>query len=606
MSDNNFLDYNLPQNAYASFDAVTLKQVIIDRLNTNSVFKDQNFEGSNLNSLIDIVAFSYHVLLFYLNQTSSETTFSQATLYENINKIVSLIGYKPVGRQTSIASVELTANTALPVSVYNVPRFANLSISGITFATIDDINFEKTLTTDEQVSVDNNFLYQGTLTEYPTYTATGEEFETVFISYENFVDSNDQRFVADNTFRVFVKEAFTGLWYQWIETNSLFNDSGTARVFEKRLNEYGRFELRFGSGVNGKKLEVNDQVGIYFVYSDGDRGVFGENIISGISLKPFLSNRYNEIVADLYSNIKTITNSELRLVTLLNPNKTSAVTVEESVDQIKLNTPKFVNSQNRAVTLQDYTLFLQKSFSSYIASSNVINNFEFTDKYLRYFYDIGLKSPNTDTNLLINQVDFMTSTNFNNIYVFMVPKIGAVNSNNNIIFLSQSQKQLIMNELDKLKVASQQIVPMDAVYQAFDFGVAIPGETLNPDITAESKLVIVRSKNSKQSKEKIKNEVYTTLKTYFDSENASIGQFVDLLAISSSILSINGVKTLHTLRTSSSTTYKSDSLSLVYWNPVYPTVDINITTQAVQLEKFKYPFLNDTTNILQKITVIDE
>lgn len=78
MSD--LLEYNLPKNAYANFDAVSLKQFIIDRLNENPKFTDQNYEGSNLAAFIDIIAYSYHVLMFYLNQTSSESMFSQTTL----------------------------------------------------------------------------------------------------------------------------------------------------------------------------------------------------------------------------------------------------------------------------------------------------------------------------------------------------------------------------------------------------------------------------------------------------------------------------------------------------------------------------------------------
>ena len=64
----NFTDYKLTTTGYASFDATSLKNYIITRLNENKVFTDQNFEGSNLSSVIDIIAYSYHVLLFYLNQ----------------------------------------------------------------------------------------------------------------------------------------------------------------------------------------------------------------------------------------------------------------------------------------------------------------------------------------------------------------------------------------------------------------------------------------------------------------------------------------------------------------------------------------------------------
>ena len=94
----NFTEFNLPVNAYASFDAQSLRDLIIDRLNNDTKFNftDQNFEGSNISALLDIIAYSYHTLLFYLNQTSSESNFNDANLYENINRIVKLIDYKPI------------------------------------------------------------------------------------------------------------------------------------------------------------------------------------------------------------------------------------------------------------------------------------------------------------------------------------------------------------------------------------------------------------------------------------------------------------------------------------------------------------------------------
>ena len=70
MADNT--DFSLNKDAYTSFDALTLKQLIKKRLNDGDVFTDQIFEGSNISAIIDIIAYSYHTLLFYLNQTSSE------------------------------------------------------------------------------------------------------------------------------------------------------------------------------------------------------------------------------------------------------------------------------------------------------------------------------------------------------------------------------------------------------------------------------------------------------------------------------------------------------------------------------------------------------
>ena len=59
----NYLD----KNSYLNFDALSLKSLIIDRLNKGKVFTDQNYQGSNLSALIDVISLVFGNLLFYLN-----------------------------------------------------------------------------------------------------------------------------------------------------------------------------------------------------------------------------------------------------------------------------------------------------------------------------------------------------------------------------------------------------------------------------------------------------------------------------------------------------------------------------------------------------------
>ena len=117
-------EYNLPRNAYANFDALSLKSFIIEQLNNSGKFTDQNYEGSNLSSLIEILAYYTHVLMFYLNQTSSESVFSQTTIYENMNKIIKLIDYKPTGKQTALASIVATASPDLSPGNYYIGKYS--------------------------------------------------------------------------------------------------------------------------------------------------------------------------------------------------------------------------------------------------------------------------------------------------------------------------------------------------------------------------------------------------------------------------------------------------------------------------------------------------
>ena len=139
-------EFKLQSNAYAAFDATSLKRLIIDRLNAGGTFTDQNFEGSNLGSIIDVIAYSYHVLLFYLNKTSTESLFSEAELYENMNRIVKSIDYKPIGFQTSTLSFEANGTSSLEIGTYTIPRYSYFSIDGIDYSFIDDTTFSKTTT----------------------------------------------------------------------------------------------------------------------------------------------------------------------------------------------------------------------------------------------------------------------------------------------------------------------------------------------------------------------------------------------------------------------------------------------------------------------------
>ena len=154
-----FTDFNLDTNAYAAFDATSLRDLIIDRLNQENIFTDQVFQGSNMSSIIDIVAYSYHVLLFYLNKTSSEAMFTDSVIYENMNRIVKTLNYKPVGYRSSTCTFECT--TTLDTGSYTIPRYSFVSADGVIYSTRDDIPFDASATSEIATINSKYILYQG-------------------------------------------------------------------------------------------------------------------------------------------------------------------------------------------------------------------------------------------------------------------------------------------------------------------------------------------------------------------------------------------------------------------------------------------------------------
>ena len=68
------------------------------------------------------------------------------------------------------------------------------------------------------------------------------------------------------------------------------------------------------------------------------------------------------------------------------------------------------------------------------------------------------------------------------------------------------------------------------------------------------------------------------------------------------IMNIDGVQKIHTTRTDRS--LETDGLSLLIWNPVYPDDDIATIGSNISLPYYKYPYLDDPTDFLNKIQVI--
>ena len=608
MSTSTFTEFNLPRNAYAAFDAVSLKQLITNRIKSSGLFPDIDYEGSNMNGLVDVVAYSYHVLLFYLNQTASDSMFSQSELFENMNKIVSLIGYKPTGNCTSSLNVSVTAEAALSSGYsYTIRRFSNIMLGNVPYSINADINFQKTTTTDEAIeSIGlNNLLYQGIFKEYPIYIGIGENFEqfTLNIDYSGDVS---YKMVDYNNLYVFVRDVNTEKWTEWTEVNSLYIANSISKVFEKRLNEYGHYEIKFGNDINGKRLNSGDYVSLYYLESDGSRGVVGTNAAKSGKMILFNSALFNEIAEHIKNETSNyISANDILKLKFDNQYGSVPPTFIESVENIRKNAPLTFSAQNRAVTTYDYESYVDKNFSNIIQSVKAVSNKQYTSEYLAYFYELGLERPNLDDKLLFNQVSFNDACDFNNVYLFCVPRLGAIVNETTPVDLFFAQKQSVINKLNGVKMVNQNIVVSDPIYIAFDIGLPVLAETsLSTDMRNETKIRITRDPNQIISKEQIKSSVSSYIIDFFSQSNNELGKFMDLSQLSFNILNLTGVKTLETVRTVNSIEYKVSKLNFIYWNPLYTSSPVTSLGQNITLKFFEFPFFYEVSNLINKIEVI--
>ena len=591
-------DFKIPVDGYATFDALSMKELIKERLSENGFYTDQDFEGSNLSSLIDVLAYSYHVQMFYLNQTSSESLFTESELYENVNRIVELLDYKPGGFQTCRLGFGILAKSTVAKGAYAFPRYTHVTGNGIQYTLMQDMFVSKYSAGEEIIKdiSDTYTLYQGIPQQYPIYHGQGEDFEKIVLL------PGDDVTIDHYTINVYVKDVDTTKWEEWKQTDSLYTNSQDSAVFEVRLNPKKRYEIKFGNNINGRSLKTGDSVAVYYIKSDGTKGKVGPNTITK-SATLFSTPQFIDIWSDIKNpDTAYIDTAILRNFEFSNPQFSTEFYEGETVADIKNNAPKIFSAQNRVITKDDFETFIKYNFSGTVKSVKVVDNVAYLNGHVKYITDhLKLSKPESDVNTLYNHLLYADSTSFNNTYVYAVP-VQTVTSSlvPRANYISINLKNEIINYLANKKILTTDITVVDPVYMAVAFGARLAGEDFSPDIKDKTQLVVEKSPTSSLSDEGIINKIYQILKKYF--EETSLGQVLDLNKLTSSILNIDGVENIFTQRTDNPSV-KLAGLSLLIWNSIYEKTDIDIITANITLPYYKYPYLDDALNITDKIVV---
>ena len=596
----NFTEFNLPTNAYTGFDAQSLRDLIIDRINNDATinFTDQNFEGSNISALIDIIAYSYHTLLFYLNQTSSESNFNDAELYENINRIVKLIDYKPVGKQTAVLPVEIKGTSDLSAGYYTLPKFTFASSQGKTFTFTRDVTFEKTTSETETITaIGNQLMYEGALQEYPVVNPIGEKFEVV-----NLLPGSNTIIDHFNIF-VYVKEVNAeNKWYEWSRVPSIYLSKPNERSFEIRYNENKNYELKFGNSVNGRKLNQGDQIAIYYLKSSGTDGKVTKNSFNSTSLNIYNTSQFDSILTDTQdTSLNFLTIETVLNTTVSNTEDSTDFGEEETSEDIKQNAPKFFSSEYKLTTKADYKSFIERNYKNLVYDVTVQNNSDYTNDYLAYLNnELGLTDYSLDTNALFNQYYFADSSDANNIYLTVVPNL---RKNKSVVtrsnYLSNALKEKIRTEITDYKLLNSEIAFIDPVYLNLDLSLKFSGETNKLRYKDSTRLIITKQARALINEEDLKSKVYNTITTYINS--LKLGDTIDVRFLNNEIEKIQGIETIETLRTDINRSIPG--LSFCVFNPIYNGKDKKVFDTRCTLKPYQIPYIESPTAFKNKIIV---
>ena len=331
----------MPITKFTNLDFDQIKTQIKDYLRANSSFTDFDFEGSNFSVLIDTLAYNTYITAFNSNMTVNESFLDSATLRENVVSLARNIGYVP--RSRSAAKAEISFSVQInDILTSTLDLEAGLVCVGNT----NDTNYIFSIPERVVTTVDAN--QTATFSNVPVYQGS-------FLQKSFVVDGSlDQRFLLDNpyidssTIVVRIRDSVNDVseGREYIAADNILNINNTSEIYLLQEIQDEKYELLFGDGFFGKKLENGNVIDVSYIITDGKDGNGASNFV--------FSGRFR----DDQGNVEVPTNS---ITITTNQNAINGSDIE-SVDSIKYFAPRIYSSQYRAVTARDYEAIIQNIY----------------------------------------------------------------------------------------------------------------------------------------------------------------------------------------------------------------------------------------------------
>lgn len=660
---------------FLKFNAYSIKQLITEKLASDSRFTDQIYEGSNISLLINLVSYMYQCLTYLLNTSAAESLFQDVQLFENINRLVSLIGYQVKGCVPSAVKMYITNNDndthiILPYTRFNTGKIDSngrkiyFSVPKRNSSDNEDLTIERNQTRKYT-------FVNGEYKMYPTiFTASGIGNET-FILGGIKSDSESNDYVAQDYIDVFIEKNNSSensrLEYWNYDSNGIFiksrsldnitqenslysngsSNGNEDNVYTVYLNQDKQYELHFGDGIVGKKLDKGDRIIVMYLDTNGSQGEVDMTEIDFSNVKlehnsQMFGMTYSENppyglyqrmfgVEDIIQSI-TKTNPIIQTDSLTS----SSFKPEEDVDEIKLNAPNWFKTGNRLITKKDYEYFIKnnRTVQNHLFSTDGVsevkcmNNIEYTSTFYKWLYVQGKKITNNGRYYLnqqfLNRYDyaFVDPADANNTYLWIKTKNSDISE-----LVDQYDVGEVEDEMNKIlkpiKTMTTEIKVVKPVYVDFDI-CAIPSnddghnesiiESLEEDREFDesngSYIEITLDDNTLYVSTSIQTTIKNIILNTFNIDLCHFGQTIDFNSMLDKIYSIAGVKNVRTIFVKDGKLVRSyDGLSFASWSRIlddenYKGVDLNVSNSTRTLEPFQFPRFIGRRSLDSKIKLI--
>ena len=328
----------MPLVNFSNLDFAQVKTSLKEYLQANSEFTDYNFEGSNLSTILDVLAYNTYITSYNANMVANECFIDSATLRENVVALARNIGYLPRSRTSARATVSfyVDCSSISPTPASIVLKKGPVAATSATFgqdSLVFSICEDITVPVKDGIAYFNDiYIYEGTLLT-AQFTESSANPNQKFILPNTGIDST--------LIKVRVKEnsgVTNGTKYS--SQDSLFDINSQSKVFFLQEVEDERNELFFGDGIFGKKLEDGNVADVDYIVSSGDGG----NGVQSFQFAGKITYTRNASEYNVTSGISLLTTGL----------QSSGGETIETVDSIKKYAPRIYAAQNRTLTSNDY------------------------------------------------------------------------------------------------------------------------------------------------------------------------------------------------------------------------------------------------------------
>lgn len=321
-----------------NLDFDTLKSSLKTYLSSQTQFADYDFEGSNINVLLDILSYNTYMNSFYLNMVASEMFLDSAQLRDSIISHAKELNYLPRSFRSARAAVNLTITPSDPtISTVTLSRgtsfTSKVGSNTFTFTVPDNLVLTSTSGVFNVESLD---IYEGSfVTDVYIYNSSSER--------QRFILSNQT--IDTTSLRLYVTEDNGSQVHLYEQRNSYLNVTPSSKVFFLQASENDTYEIVFGNGTFGRMPKDSAVISAVYRVCNGEL----PNGCALFSVDSSIDGHSNVVVSTVESAYGGM--------------------VHETSQSIRNNATRFFQTQERAVTASDYRTLLQLRFPEIISAS---------------------------------------------------------------------------------------------------------------------------------------------------------------------------------------------------------------------------------------------